>query len=51
MNFRTKAEKVLNRKLKDDEEIDDFYEEVLLKIVPSLTPRIWHQMIMEWNSS
>ena len=49
MSFKTEAEKILNRKLKDDETLDDFFEEVLLKLVSNLSPKIWHQMVMEWN--
>ncbi|MBW1294831.1 DUF4274 domain-containing protein [Aquimarina litoralis] len=49
MDYKTKAEKILNRKLEDDETLDDFFEEVLLKLIPNLSPKIWHQMVMEWN--
>jgi len=49
MNYKTEAEKILNRKLKEDETLDDFFEEVLLKLVLNLSPKIWHQMVMEWN--
>ncbi len=49
MAFKTEAEKILNRKLRDDETLDDFFEEVLLKLIPNLSPETWHQMVMEWN--
>jgi len=40
---------MLNRALKDEETIDEFFEEVLLSIVPNLSAKTWHQMVMEWN--
>ena len=49
MNYKTEAEKILNRQLQDDEALDDFFEEVLLKRIPDLSPKVWHQMVMEWN--